>query len=178
MPHFACVSAVKASTHRPDSNQWQIVFIRPLCYLSSDPFGRKVALNSPSRKTRLCSRIIQCIISQCKSLHVYVGAAFFQIRHTFATYIADFRAKYAGLAWFHNPCIFVAKKLHISSESPQNSEKYCVYFTQDQPFSPVAMGTLWSDIIMRREHHRKAANPAMKPWWSLHQSHLPTKKSY
>ena len=33
----------------------------------------------------------------------------------------------------------------------------CVYFTQDQPFPPVAMGMLWSDVITQRERHRKAA---------------------
>ena len=39
--------------------------------------------------------------------------------------------------------------------------------------APVAMGTLWSDVITRREHHWKAANPTMKP---ANLSHLPTKK--
>ena len=109
---------------------------------------------SPSRKTRLWDRIIQRINSQ--SPHNNAGAAFFQICPTFTEKIADFRAKYVGLAWFHNPRIFVAKKSHIFVTcSTYIVEKCCVYFTQEQPFPPVAIGMLWSDVITRR--HQKAA---------------------
>ena len=49
---------------------------------------------------------------------------------------------------------FSLQKSHIYLS--RKLKKCCVYFTQEQPFSPVAMGTLWSDVIMRRERHRKA----------------------
>ena len=38
--------SIKAPTHHPDANQQPTAFIRPLCCLLSDPFGRKVALNT------------------------------------------------------------------------------------------------------------------------------------
>ena len=39
---------IKAPTHRPDSNQQPTAFVQSLCCLSSDPFGRRVALNTTS----------------------------------------------------------------------------------------------------------------------------------
>ena len=41
------VCSVKASTHRPDSNRQPAASIWPPCFLSSDPFSSKVALNTP-----------------------------------------------------------------------------------------------------------------------------------
>ena len=107
---------------------------------------------------RTCSLVVsvfhKIMPHGCTTLPIL--AAFFQICPTFTEKIADFRAKYVGLAWFHNPRIFVAKKSHIFVTcSTYIVEKCCVYFTQEQPFPPVAIGMLWSDVITRR--HQKAA---------------------
>ena len=50
---------LKAPTHRPDSNQQPAVFIRPLHCLSSDPFGRKVALKHTT--STAANYIIECM---------------------------------------------------------------------------------------------------------------------
>ena len=48
--HCTWTCKVKAPTLRPDSNQQPAAFIRPLCCLSSDPFGRKLALKHTASK--------------------------------------------------------------------------------------------------------------------------------
>lgn len=83
---------------------------------------------SPSIKTRLCNHIIQCIAR--KGLLIYAGAASFsKTPHKLAITKC---AKYAGLVWFHNPHIFIAKKLYIYLQKVETS---CISFTQKQPFS-------------------------------------------
>ena len=65
--------SVKAPTHCPDSNQQPTAFIRPLCCLLFDPFGRKVALNTPLRRavssTAVCTF---CACTRCNKRVVLV----------------------------------------------------------------------------------------------------------
>ena len=43
-------TVIKAPTHRPDVQLPYLITLRPLCCLSSDPFGTKVSLNTPLRR--------------------------------------------------------------------------------------------------------------------------------
>ena len=74
-----------------------------------------------------------------------------------------------GLPDFVIPA-FSLQKSHIYLS--RKMKKCCVYFTQEQPFPPVAMGTLWSDVITRRERHRKPRDEG-----KMKRFHLPTKIS-
>ena len=68
----------------------------------------------PPEKTRSCDRIIQRIRSQ--SPHIY--APHFFKDTALSLHKSANCAKYAGLAWFHNPRIFVTKKVpYIFAES-------------------------------------------------------------
>ena len=61
----------KASTHLPDSNRQPTALIRPLCCLSSDPFGRKVALKhtkSMAANYRIACAFYACSRPGCTSL--------------------------------------------------------------------------------------------------------------
>ena len=49
---------LKAPTHQPDVQLPYPTTLRPLCCLSSDPFGRKLALNTPIR--RAASSTVAC----------------------------------------------------------------------------------------------------------------------
>ena len=59
---FSC----KAATHHPDSNQQPAAFIQPLRRGSSDPFSRKVALNTPLR--RAANSKVVCTFCACPRL--------------------------------------------------------------------------------------------------------------
>ena len=54
---------LKAPITPPRLNQQPTAFIRPLCCLSSNPFGRKVALNTPLRHA--ASSTVACMFCAC-----------------------------------------------------------------------------------------------------------------
>ena len=64
---------LKAPTHHPDSNQQPTAYIWPLRCLLSDPFGRKVALNTPlwraANSTEACTF---CACMRCNKWVVLV----------------------------------------------------------------------------------------------------------
>ena len=64
------IATLKAPTHRPDSNQQPTAFIRPLCCLSSNLFGRKIALNTPLR--RADNSTAACALCTCVSCNMQV----------------------------------------------------------------------------------------------------------
>ena len=66
--------SIKAPTHRPDSNQQPTAFIRPLCCLLSDLFGRKVALNTPLR--RAASSTVACTFCAFASCNKWVARVY------------------------------------------------------------------------------------------------------
>ena len=65
------VVRIKAPTHCPDSNQQPTAFIRPLCCLLSDLFGRKVALNTPLRHA--ASSTVVCTFCACARCNKWVA---------------------------------------------------------------------------------------------------------
>ena len=69
-----CLLHHKAPTHRPDSNQQPTAFIRPLCCLLSDPFGRKVALNTPLR--RAANSTVACTLCACARCNKQVALVY------------------------------------------------------------------------------------------------------
>ena len=55
--------SLKAPTHRPDVQLPYLTTLRPLCCLSSDPCGRKVALNTPLRRAAYSA--VACTFCAC-----------------------------------------------------------------------------------------------------------------
>ena len=67
---FTVAEELKAPTHCQDSNQQPTAFIRPLYCLSSDPFGRKVALNTPLQHTAYST--VACTFCACAKYNNWV----------------------------------------------------------------------------------------------------------
>ena len=67
----SCLIPGKAPTHHPDSNQQPTAFIRPLCCLLSDPFGRKVAFNTPLWCA--VSSTVVCMFCACTRCNKWVA---------------------------------------------------------------------------------------------------------
>ena len=105
------------------------------------------ALCSPSRKTRLCDHIIQCIIRQCP-LHFFPNMPHFRrINCKFLHKIWAFRCK---------------KVTYILAES---WKMLCLRHTRGAIF-PCCHGNAMERRNYATWTASKAADPAMKSWWS------------